>query len=195
MLTDEAIFFLNKITVSLIIFSVGHLVLIIERYWKRSDLIEKIYSADIRETHHFRICSWVFPFGYVKDKWLVNCGYFTGDCRSIHGMKPDFICSEDEESWFKVIADTLISMEVILFKWWALISLIIFSNIGSGSDFAAIKLLLIQSGSKFSSKDVLDDGFVAAEAIFFRWLSLISFKLFSNVGSGSNILLRISSSY
>ena len=50
---------------------------------------------------------------------------------------------------------------------------------------SASELLLIQSRSKFSSKDVISDGFVVAEAILFRWLSLISLVVFSNVGSGS----------
>ena len=57
---------------------------------------------------------------------------------------------------------------MILFKGLSLISLIVFSNVGYGSDFAASRLLFIQSGSKFSSNDVIADGFMAAEAILFR---------------------------
>ena len=44
-------------------------------------------------------------------------------------------------------------MEVILFKWLYLISLIFFSNVGSGSNFAASIMLFILTYSKFSSKD------------------------------------------
>ena len=67
-----------------------------------------------------------------------------------------------------MISDTFMSMEVILFKLSSLISLIVFSNVGSGSNFSASKLLLIQSESKSSSKDVIAYGFIAAEAILFR---------------------------
>ena len=70
-------------------------------------------------------------------------------------MISGFRCSENEEGMFEVIYDASMSMEVILFKLLYLISLIVFSNIGSGSNFAALKLLLIQRGSKFSSKDVV----------------------------------------
>ena len=45
---------------------------------------------------------------------------------------------------FEVIAYTFISIEVILFKLLALISLIVFSNVGYGSNFAASNLFLIQ---------------------------------------------------
>ena len=51
-------------------------------------------------------------------------------------MISDFTYSEDKECLFEVIADTFMSMEVILFKLLALISLIVFSNVGSGSNFA-----------------------------------------------------------
>ena len=98
----------------------------------------------------------------------MNCGGFSGDCRSIHGTILDFRCLEDEYGLFKTISDTFMSMEVMLFKGLALISLILFSNVGAGSDFSASKLLLIQSGSNFSSKGVIADGFVAAGAIIFR---------------------------
>ena len=67
-----------------------------------------------------------------------------------------------------MIADTFVLMEVILFKLLALISLKVFSNVGSGSNFAALKMLLIQSGSRFLSKDVITDGFVSALAIIIR---------------------------
>ena len=87
------------------------------------------------------------------------------------------------KKWYMI---NYLSTEVIIFKWLALISLIVFSNYGSGSNFGASKLLLIQSGSEFSSKDVIADGFVAAEAILLRWLFLISIIFFSNVDSGSN---------
>ena len=90
------------------------------------------------------------------------------------------------ERVFEVIADKFMSREVILLKLLALISLKVFSNLGSGSIFSDSKLLLIQSGSKFSSKDVIADGFVAEEAILFRLSSFLSLILFSNVGSGSN---------
>ena len=52
--------------------------------------------------------------------------WFTGDFWSIHGMRLDFRCSEDEDGLFEVIADTFMAMEVILFKQLALISLIAF---------------------------------------------------------------------
>ena len=97
---------------------------VLKKVWQK-----KRYNADLRGTHNFLICSWVFPLGYTEDKWLVNCGYLPGDCRIIHGIRYDFICSEDEAGLLEVIADTFISMEVILFKWLSLISLILFSNV------------------------------------------------------------------
>ena len=54
-----------------------------------------------------------------------------------------FRCSEYEEGLFEVIDDTFVSMEVIIFKWLALISLMVFSNVGSGSNFDASKLFFI----------------------------------------------------
>ena len=54
-----------------------------------------------------------------------------------------------------MIADTFMSMEVILFKLLHLILLIVFSNVGSGSIFSYSKLLFILSGSKLVSKDVV----------------------------------------
>ena len=72
-------------------------------------------------------------------------------------MRLDFRCSEDEEDLFGVVADTFMSMEVILFKLLALISLMVFSHVGSGSNFATSKLFLIQSGYRFLSKDMIDD--------------------------------------
>ena len=54
-----------------------------------------------------------------------------------------------------VIADGLVAAEVMLFRLLSLISLIVFSNVGSGSNFATSILLLIQSGSKLSSKDMI----------------------------------------
>ena len=41
------------------------------------------------------------------------------------------------------------------FRLLFLISLIVFSNFGSGSNFAASKLLFILSGSKFLSKNIV----------------------------------------
>ena len=97
--------------------------------------------------------------------------------------------------FFEVIADTIMSMEVTIFKELPSISLIVFSNVGSGSNFSTSKILLIQSGSKFSSKDLIDDGFVTAEAIIFRCFSLISLIVLSNFGSVSNFLLQSCCSY
>ena len=83
-------------------------------------------------------------------------------------MRLDFECSEDEEGLFKVISDTFMSMEVILFKLLALVLLIVFSNAGFGSDFSALELLFIRSRSIFYSKDVIADRFMSPEAIIFR---------------------------
>ena len=58
---------------------------------------------------------------------------------------------------FEVIYDASMSMEVILFKLLDLISLIVFSNVGSGSNFATSILLFILSCSKFASNNVIDD--------------------------------------
>ena len=55
----------------------------------------------------------------------------------------------------KVIAYRFMVVEVILFRWLYLISLIVFSNVGPGSNFATSILLFILSGSKLSSKDVV----------------------------------------
>ena len=52
----------------------------------------------------------------MEEKWLVNSGYFPGDFRTIHVMILDFRCLEDKEGLLEVIADTFMSMEVILFK-------------------------------------------------------------------------------
>ena len=65
-------------------------------------------------------------------------------------MRSNRICSGDKEILFEVIADTFISMEVILFKLSALISLIVFSNIGSGSKFDTSIMMFILSCSKLS---------------------------------------------
>ena len=107
-----------------------------------SDQKDNRYSPDIIRNYPFQICSWVFPLWYIEDKLLVNCGCFPGDCKNINGMRSDFICSEDKEGLLKVIADTLMSMEVILFKLLALISLIVFSYVDSGSNIAASKLFI-----------------------------------------------------
>ena len=90
--------------------------LFIERYYKIYDLKNNTYNSDLRGTHHFRICSWVFPLECIEDKWLVNCGDFSDDSRIIHGMRSDFICSEDKEVLLEVMDDNFFSMEVILFK-------------------------------------------------------------------------------
>ena len=83
-------------------------------------------------------------------------------------MRSDFRCSEDKEFLFEVIADKLISMEVILFQILALVSLIVFSNVVSGSNFPVSNLLFILSGSKLLSKDLIADRFMTEEAILFR---------------------------
>ena len=87
----------------------------------------------------------MFPLGCIEEKYLVNGGYLTGDRRSIHGIISNFICSEDEDGLFGVIAYTFMSMEVILFKLLSLISLIVFSNVGSGSNFATSIMMIILS--------------------------------------------------
>ena len=67
-------------------------------------------------------------------------------------MRSYFRCSEDEDG-FGVIDNTFMSMSVILLKRLALVFLIVFSNVGSGSNFAASVLLFVLSRSKFLSKD------------------------------------------
>ena len=47
---------------------------------------------------------------------MVNCGDFSGDCRVIHSMILYFRCLEDGKVLFEMISDTIMSMEVILFK-------------------------------------------------------------------------------
>ena len=96
------------------------------------------------------------------------CGDFSGDCRSIHGTRFCHRSSEDEERLFEVKADKLMSMEVILLKVLDLISLIVFSKVGSSFCFAASNMLFILSRSILLSKDVIYDRFMAVEAIFFR---------------------------
>ena len=66
--------------------------LLIERYRKRSDEERDRYNDDIIGKNHFRVCSWVFPLGFIEEKCLVNCGDSTGDCTSIHGIRTDFRC-------------------------------------------------------------------------------------------------------
>ena len=95
-----SIFVLKKWNFLLSVFSVGHPVLIIERYWQRYDQKNDRTNSDLIGTHHFIIYIWVFPLGYIKDKLLVNCGGFPGDCRSIHGITSYLKCSEDEEGLF-----------------------------------------------------------------------------------------------
>ena len=90
--------------------------LFIERDRQKSGRKKDRYNADLRVTHHFLICSWVFPLGCIEGKCLVNCGDFPGGCRGIHGMRLDFRCSEDEEVLFEVISIRFMAMEVILFK-------------------------------------------------------------------------------
>ena len=60
-------------------------------------------------------------------------------------MISDFRRPEEKGGLFGVISDTFMSTEVILFKLLYLISLIVFSNVGSGSNFAASNLLFIIS--------------------------------------------------
>ena len=81
-----------------------------------SDKKKDIYNSDLRRTHNFRICIWVFHLWCMEDKCLVNCGDFTGDCRSTHGIISDFRCSEDKEGLFEVIYDTFMLIEVIFYK-------------------------------------------------------------------------------
>ena len=102
-----------------------------------------IYKSDRTGTHQFLICSRFFPFEWVEGEYLVNCGDFSGDCSSIHVTRSDFRSSEDKEGLFGAITDTFMLMEVIIFIWSALISLIVFSNIGSGSNDATSILLFV----------------------------------------------------
>ena len=67
-----------------------------------------------------------------------------------------------------MIADTFMSMEVILFKLLALISLIVFSNVGSSLNFSASKLLLIHSILKELSNYMIAYGLVSVESTLFR---------------------------
>ena len=67
-------------------------------------------------------------------------------------MRSGVICSEDKTGSFELIADTFMSMEVIIFKSLALISLILFPNIGYGFNFDALKIFLICSLSKTALK-------------------------------------------
>ena len=83
-------------------------------------------------------------------------------------MRSDFRCLEDKEGVFEVIADRFVSMEVILLKLLALISLIVFSNFGSGSNFDTSIMLFILRCSILPSIKLIADGFMAAEAIVFR---------------------------
>ena len=61
-----------------------------------------------------------------------------------------------------MIADLLLAVEAILFRWLYLISLVVLSNIGSGSNFSTSKLLFVLSRSRFSSKDVIADRLMVA---------------------------------
>ena len=61
-------------------------------------------------------------------------------------------------TWFPskyVMTDGSVAAEAILFRWLSLISLIVFSNVGSGSIFSASKMFFILSWSKLLSKDVV----------------------------------------
>ena len=120
----------------------------------------------------------MFPLRWIENKWLVNYGDFTSDGRSIHGTISHYRCSKNEYGLLEVIDDTFMAMELKLFIWLALISLIVFSNVVSGSNVAASKLLFILTGSKFSSKYVIANILMAAETILFRWLSSISLRLY-----------------
>ena len=139
----------------------GHLVLFNESYWQIFDQNNDRYNPDLRVTHHFWICSWVFPLGFIENNVFVDCGNFSGDCRSIHGMRSDFRCSEDKVGLFEIIADRFMEAEVIIFRWLYLISLIIFSNVSSGSNFSTSILLFILICYKFSSNKVIDDIFMS----------------------------------
>ena len=87
---------LKKLTVSLIVFCFGLMVLFIESYWQNSDLKKDRYNDDLRGTRNFRTFSWMFPLGFIEDKLLVHCGDLPNACSSIYGMILDFSCSEDE---------------------------------------------------------------------------------------------------
>ena len=61
-----------------------------------------------------------------------------------------------------------------------------FPNAGSGLDFDTSMLLFILSCLELFSNKLIYDIFMVAEAIIFRWLSLISLILFYNVVPGTN---------
>ena len=58
-------------------------------------------NYDLIVTHYFRICSWVFPLGYIEDNVLVDCGNLPGDFRSIHGMRLIFDVQKTKRVYLK----------------------------------------------------------------------------------------------
>ena len=67
-----------------------------------------------------------------------------------------------------MIDDTFMSMEVIFFKRLSFISLVLFSNVGLGLNFATTIMLFILSCSILSTNKGIADRFVAEEAIHYR---------------------------
>ena len=82
-------------------------------------------------------------------------------------------------------------VKTIIFRWLSLILLVVFANVGSGFNFATSILLFILRCLKWLSNKVIADRFMVVEVILFRWLSLISLIVFSNVGPGSNFATLI----
>ena len=122
---------------------------ILIKFWSKNDR----YNTDLRGTHHSRICSLVFTLDWIEDKCLVNCGGFPGDCSTTRGMRSDFRFSVDEEVLLKGISSRFMSLGVIIVKLLSLILLMVFSNVGSGSNFSTSIFVFILRWSKFSSKD------------------------------------------
>ena len=91
----------------------------------------------------------------------------------------------------KVIADIFMVVEAILFRLLSLISLIVFSNVVSGSYFSTSILMFILGGSKLSSKDV-----VILEIRSCDWI-LTDISLITSVASKRNNVseLRVTNSY
>ena len=78
------IIFLKKWTVSSSFFYVGYLVLLIERYWQSYDQKNDRYNAYLIGIHHFRICSWVFPFGCIVFARYNNLALMQNPSHTLH---------------------------------------------------------------------------------------------------------------
>ena len=98
-----------------------------------------------------------------------------------------------------MVDDGFVAAEGIQNWLLVLISLIVFLNVVSGSNFVSSMMRFILSRSKFLTKDVIYDRFMTAEKIIFGWLYLILIIVLSNVGLGFNFsssnmlfILRIS---